>query len=141
MFIELSVILKCDSLLEGWGSVIDNFFIIVNGRWFFLESVYYINYLEIKVVFFGLKFLCLKFKYCSIKVLFDNQIVVVYFRNMGGIYFRDCNQITREIILWCKDRDIFLIIIYLFGKLNVEVDKVSREFYDDMEWLLDVQVY
>lgn len=60
---------------------------------------------------------------------------------MGGIYFWDCNEIVREIFMWCKDRGIFLVVIYLFGKFNVEVDLVSRYFYDDMEWLLDIYVY
>ena len=71
----------------------------------------------------------------------DNQTAVAYLRNMGGTHSRDCNQITRETILWCKDRDISLTITHLPGKLNVEADKASREFHDDTEWSLDVQVY
>lgn len=60
---------------------------------------------------------------------------------MGGIYSRDCNQIMRETILWCKDRDISLTITHLPGKVNIEADKAIREFHDDTEWSLDVQVY
>ena len=138
---EPSVTLKCDSSLEGWGSVIDNSSTTANGRWSPLESAYHINYLEIKAVLFGLKSLCSKFKHCSIKVLSDNQTAVAYLRNMGGTHSRDCNQITRETILWCKDRDISLTITHLPGKLNFEADKASREFHDDTEWSLDVQVY
>ena len=46
---EPSVTLKCDSSLEGWGSVIDNSSTTANGRWSPLESAYHINYLEIKL--------------------------------------------------------------------------------------------
>ena len=37
--------------------------------------------------------------------------------------------------------DISITITHLPGKLNVEADKASREFHDDTEWSLDVQVY
>ena len=94
--------------------------------------------MEIKAVLFGLKSLCSKFKHCSIKLLSDNQTAVAYLRNMGGTHSRECNQITRETILWCEDRDMSLTITHLPGKLNVEADKTSREFSDDTEWSLDV---
>jgi len=112
-----------------------------NGRWSPQESAYHINYLEIKAVLFDLKSLCSKFKHCSIKVLSDNQTAVAYLRNMDGTHSRDCNQITRETILWCEDRGMSLTITRLSGKLNVEADKISREFSDDTEWSLDVQVH
>ena len=60
---------------------------------------------------------------------------------MRGTHSRDCNQITRETILWRKNRDISLTITHLPGKLNVEADEASREFHDDTESSLDVQVY
>ena len=116
---EPSVTLKCDSSLEGWGSVIDNSSTTANGRWSPQGSAYHINYLEIKAVLFGLKSLCSKFKHCRIKVLSDNQTAVAYLRNMGGTHSRACNQITREFILWRKDRDISLTITHLPGKLKL----------------------
>ena len=101
--------LKCDSSLEGWGSVIDNTSTTANGRWSPQESLYRINYLKIKVVLFGLKTLCSNFKHCSIKVFSDNQSAIAYLRNMDGTHSRDCNQITRENTLWCKDLSLIHI--------------------------------
>ena len=63
---EPSVTLKCDSSLGGWGSVIDNSPTTANARWSPQERTYHINYLEIKVVLFGLKSLCSKLKHCGI---------------------------------------------------------------------------
>ena len=97
--------------------------------------------MEIKAVLFGLKSLCSKFKHCSIKLLSDNQTAVAYLRNMGSTHSRDCNQITRETILWCEDRDMSLTITHLPGKLNVKADKTSREFPDDTEWSPDVDLF
>lgn len=133
--------LKCDSSLQGWGSVIENSSLAANGRWSHSESMCHINYLEIKAVLFGLQSLCSDLTNCNIKVLSDNQTAVSYLRNMGGTHSRDCNEIARETLLWCKDRGISLAVTHLPGKLNVEADLASRHFHDDTEWSLDTHVY
>lgn len=133
--------LKCDSSLEGWGSVIENSSLAANGRWSHSESMCHINYLEIKAVLFGLQSLCSDLTNCNIKVLSDNQTAVSYLRNMGGTHSRDCNEIARETLMWCKDRGISLAVTHLPGKLNVEADLASRHFHDDTEWSLDTHVY
>lgn len=44
--------------------------------------------------------------------------------------------------LFCGVRtETSLTIVHLHSKLNVEADKVSREFHDDTEWSLGVRVY
>ena len=101
----------------------------------------HINYLEIKGVLFGLQSLCSDLTNCNIKVLSDNQTAVSYLRNMGGTHSRDCNEIARETLMWCKDRGISLAVTHLPGKLNVEADLASRHFHDDTEWSLDTHVY
>ena len=60
---------------------------------------------------------------------------------MGGTHSRTCNDITRETIMWCKERDISLTITHLPGILNIEADKASRVFHDDTEWSLDDKVF
>lgn len=56
---------------------------------------------------------------------------------MGGMKFRFCNEMIREIIMWCMVRYLILLIFYLLGKLNVEVDRVSCVFYNsNIEWFL-----
>ena len=74
-------------------------------------------------------------------MLSDNQTAVSYLRNMGGTHSRTCNDITRETIMWCKERDISLTITHLPGILNIEANKASRVFHDDTEWSLDDKVF
>ena len=66
-------------------------------------------------------------------MLSDNQTAVAYLRNMGGTNSRACNQITRETILWRKDRDISLTITHLPGKLKLikqaEIFMMTRNGY------------
>lgn len=49
---------------------------------------------------------------------------------MGGIKFKKCNELVIEIWEWCSDRNIWLNCCYIFGKVNIEVDRLLREFND-----------
>jgi len=138
-----SLTLKCGSSLDGWGSVLTGEShtsspITTNGGWSHSERKHHVNYLEIKAILLGLQSLCAKYKNCAVSVLSDNQTAVTYIRNMGGTHSRECNLITREVILWCKERDLSLIISHIPGKLNVNADRSSRHnLHDDTEWSLD----
>ncbi len=56
---------------------------------------------------------------------------------MEGTHSKVCNDIDRQIILWCKARNVWLSTSHIPGKLNMEADQASREFNDDTEWSLD----
>ena len=60
---------------------------------------------------------------------------------MVGTHSVTCNQITREILLWCKQRQIWLTNSHLPGRLNVVADRASREFTDNTEWSLEASVF
>lgn len=62
--------------------------------------------------------------------MIDNVIVVSYINNMGGIYFKLCNDIVSQIWIWCIDRSIWLLVVYIFGVENVVVDRKFRKFDD-----------
>ena len=111
------------------------------GRWSKSESLNHINYLELKAILLGLQSLCGDMHSICIKVLSDNQTAVAYIKNMGGTHSRQCNNITREILLWCKAKGLTLMIAHLPGKMNIEADKASRVFNDDTEWSLDEGEY
>ena len=48
-----------------------------------------------------------------------------------------CNQITRELWLWCAQHGIWLSAMHIPGKQNVLADKESREKRSDSEWNLN----
>ena len=74
------------------------------------------------------------------KVLSDNTTTVAYLRNMGGSHSIPCNNITREIWQWCKDREIWITPAHIPGVENTEADLASRVFNDQTEWKLYPQV-
>ena len=94
--------------------------------------------LELKAIFLALQALCNHMQNRHIKVLCDNTTAVSYIRNIGGTKSCSCNDITREIFMWCIDRQLTLSISHLPGKLNTEADKASRVFHNsNTEWSLD----
>ena len=60
--------------------------------------------------------------------------------NQGGTKHK-CNQIARDIWLWCYNRGIWLSAAHLPGSQNVRADKESRTRHDNMEWVLDAQLF
>ena len=134
--------LTTDSSLTGWGAVIEGTSSVASGRWSFQESQLHINFLELKAILLGLQSLCSHLTNCTIKVLCDNTTAVSYVRSMGGSKSRNCNDITREILIWCMQRQLALSISHIPGKLNTEADRASRESHNsNTEWSLDPTIF
>ena len=51
------------------------------------------------------------------------------------------NELTREIWLWCINRNIWLSCFYIPGRLNKTADKLSRKLTNDMEWSLSAEIF
>ena len=76
-----------------------------------------------------------------VKILSDNMCAVSYLQKMGGSHSKDCNAIANRIWVWCKEKDIWLTIAHIPGKLNVEADANSRKFNDATEWKLNCDIF
>ena len=136
------ITLMTDSSLKGWGGVIEGTPNVTGGRWSYQESKFHINYLELKAILLVLQSLCNHMQCCHIKLLCDNTTAVSYIRNMGGTKSRVCNEMTREIIMWCMARHLTLSISHLPGKLNAEADGASPVFHNsNTEWSLAPSVF
>lgn len=104
------IILLRDSSLKGWGGVIEGTPNRTGGRWSYQKSKLHINYLELNAILLALQSLCTHMQCCHIKLLCGNTTAVSYIRNMGGTKSRLCNEMTREIIMWCMARHLTLSI-------------------------------
>lgn len=120
---EFQVILYIDVFIIGWGCEFQGIFI--GGLWSLVEVQNYINYFEMLVIKLGLKCFEDKVRYQYVKFMVDNMIVVIIFNNMGISYFWKFNELNKEIWIWCIYWGIWLIVVYILGKINVVVD---REF-------------
>ena len=92
-------------------------------------------------VLFALKAFIDSIKGKYVKILSDSTTAVSYINNFGGIKSNDCNAISKKIWEWCVDHDIWLICAHIPGIDNVEADRASRKFQDNIEWSLDEEVF
>lgn len=70
----------------------------------------------------------------------DNVTAVSYTNSMGGTRSNDCNKAAKDLLMWCKDREILVTAAYLPGKSNIQADKMSRS-YDRTEWILNMDAF
>ena len=72
--------------------------------------------------------------------MINNTTVISYINSMGGRSLA-CNQITRELWIWCANPRIWLSAVHIPGKENVLADKESREKRSDTEWKLNPELF
>lgn len=71
----------------------------------------------------------------------DNMTTVSYLNEFGCIMSILYNGLAREVWSVCTDNSIFCMAAHIKGELNVDADKVSRVFNDDIEYMLDRAVF
>lgn len=135
----IALTMHTDASLLGWGATIGEK--TTGGEWSTMEKENHINLLELKAVLLGLQSLCNTLSNCHIKVLTDNTTAVAYLRNMGGSHSIPCNDMAREIWMWCRKHKIWISISHIPGVDNTIADKASRVFNDQTEWKLDETIF
>lgn len=76
-----------------------------------------------------------------VKILSDNTTAVSYINNMGGCKSDDCNEMAKTIWSWFIENNIWISCTHIPGRSNVEADKKSRNFNDQLEWKLNEYVF
>ena len=132
-----------DASGDGWGATEGNS--RTGGRWnsqeLALAKRNEINYLEMLAALFGLKAYCSQIRDAHILVRMDNTTAVAYVNNMGGTKSPQCNKMAQQIWEWCSDRSIWITASYLPGSQNVDADFMSRKFNDNIEWMLNRDIF
>ena len=60
---------------------------------------------------------------------------------MGGTHSKQCNEVVRELLKWCKIRNLWVSACHIAGKDNVSADTLSRKFNRNLEWSLNKEVF
>jgi hypothetical protein len=133
-----SVFITTDASSHGYGAVKDN--LSIGGRWTEKEADNHINYLETLAIYYALKAFCKDMRNVHIRIQTDNTCAMSYINAMGGIKSMLCNDLAKQIWLWCIDRSIWLSASYISGRTNV-ADICSRKFNENVEWMLDRTIF
>lgn len=97
--------------------------------------------MELQAAFWGLQTYFNQRTNIHVRLQLDNTIAVAYINHMGGIQSPECNDIARNIWLWCIDRKLYVSAAHLPGSENVIADKRSRIFNDHTEWRLNYDIF
>ena len=81
----------------------------------------------------GIQALCGHLQNCHLQIQLDNQTAVSYIKNMGGTHSTSCNTISKELIIWCQEKHIWLSSCHIAGVSNVIADDLSRDLNEDIE--------
>lgn len=113
----------------------------ISGIWTDNDKDDHINYLELKAAFMALKGLCGNVYNEHIQLFLDNTTAIKYLSKMGGRK-AELNDLTRDVWMWCADRNIVLSVFHIPGRLNTYADGLSRQkLNEDMEWMLHTSIF
>ena len=132
------MVIETDASTSGWGAVCNH--VTAGGLWTPDEQQFHINYLEMLAIFRGLQELCDK-NSMHVRVMSDNTTAVMVLRNMGTSHSKVCDDMCKVIWKWCIERNIWLTIHHIPGKLNIIADKISRnKDLTSAEWKINPSI-
>ncbi len=76
-----------------------------------------------------------------VQAYMDNSTAVAYINSMGGTRSPECNELAREIWQWCIVNNVWVSAAHIPGSTNVEADRESRQFNDNIEWMLNPKIF
>jgi hypothetical protein len=135
------VVIETDASRLGWGCNCTSLNKSAGGPWRQTENNHHINVLELQAVYFALQSLFNDKNDMHIHILVDNTTAVAYIREQGGSHSLECNAMVRNIWMWAYERNIWLSVSHIPGKLNQSADFESRHFKQDNEWMLDQKLF
>ena len=127
-----------DASETGWG--IKDGHNPSGGQWAEHEKMH-IDVLELKAVFIGIRTYCHSRSYKHIRIMSDSSKAIAYINNKGGIKSKKCNEIAKEIWLWCFKNNSLISAAQIPGKHNIEADKFSRKLNNNTEWQLNPKIF
>ena len=119
----------------GWGASCQG--VTTGGPWSTLEKTSHINCPEMMAATLALKTFAKDRTGISVLLRIDNTTAVAYINNQGGTVSEQLVHLTRNLWMWCLERNIHIHAQHLPGSLNTVADMESRSVQDWSDWMLD----
>ena len=126
-----SLTITSDASLQGWGATCNGN--RTRGPWSPSEQSLHINCLELLAATLAVQSFAKEKSGISILLQIDNSTAVAYINRRGGTA---SPKLTKDLWLWCMERNILLHAQHLPGVLNIIADEESRTWSDRSEWKL-----
>ena len=75
-----------------------------------------------------------------VRIHTDNTTTLLTIQNKGSARSPPCNDLAREILVFCEKREITLTMAFCPGVDNTMADEASRQFKDSGEWAINPDV-
>ena len=136
---EPDLTIESDASSQGWGASCQG--TSTGGPWSIQEKSRHINCLELLAATLALKTFVKDKRGVSVLLKIDNTTAVAYINNHGGTVSRELVSLTRDLWMWCLERNIHIQAQHLPGVLNRTADWESRSMRDRSDWKLDRQIF
>ena len=117
--------LLSDSSDLGWGGSLNHQ--KISGTWCEEVKTAHINHKELYATWLTLMYFEKQITGKSIMIATDNQSAVFYLNKLGGTKSLTLLNLTIQILLWCKERNIYIRARHIKGQYNVITDQLSRK--------------
>ena len=132
---EPNLTIESNASTQGWGASHQSTSTV--GPWSPQEKKWHINCLELLVATLALKTFIKHKTGISVSMKIDNTTAVAYINNQGGTVSKELISLTRDLWMWCPERNIYIQAQYLPGVMNQAADRESRSMKDRSDWSLD----
>ena len=77
----------------------------------------------------------------SVLLKIDNTMAVAYINNQGGTVSKELVSLTRDLWMWCLERNIHIQAQHLPGIMNDVADRELRSMKDRSDWKLNRSIF
>jgi hypothetical protein len=133
------VVIQTDASTTGWGATCQG--VRTGGPWSKTERQMHINCLELLAATLAIKSYFKGKENLHIHLMMDNTTALTYINKYGGTVSPELNRLTKELWLWCLERNITIQASHLPGTLNCTADEESRVMRDRSDWMLCPKVF
>ena len=137
--LEPELTIESDASNMGWGASHQG--TSTGGPWSPQEKEWHINFLELLAATLALKTFVKNKKGISVLLKIDNTTAVAYINHQGGTVSKELVALTRDLWMWCLERNIHIQAQHLPGVLNQVADMESRSMRDRSDWKLDRRIF
>ena len=137
--LEPDLTIESDAPTQGWGASHQG--TSTGGPWSPQEKEWHINCLELLAATLALKTFVKNKKGMSVLLKIDNTTAVAYINHQGGTVSKELVALTRDLWMWCLERNIHIQAQHLPGVLNQVADMESRSMRDRSDWKLDRRIF
>ncbi len=128
-----------DASCQGWGAHMDSE--TASGVWSPLEKSLHINVLECRAVFLALQTFLPSVENRNVLIETNNTTTLAYINKEGGTRSFQVYMETRDLLLWCHEKNVKIRAVHIKGSLNVMADLLSRDLKTiNTEWSVHPQV-